>query len=162
MSFLTLILSIGINELVAAEQQATNDLVNARKVIWSYRFDGENIDKSSNYRMQERMGIILNPIDQLINIDLPMNNLWETPRNIFPMVKLTDSWETKSNSDLSDRPAKLVVNNALSGSVTSVIQDGLSFLFIAEELSSDSLKFGYIDADVVPDEALRGACQNDC
>jgi len=161
-SFLVLIISGGVRELISAEREATNDLLKARKTLWSYQFNDEILNRSTEYRMQDRLGIILNPIDQLVDIDLPMDNLWETRTPIYPMVRLNDSWQAKSDTELSSRPARLVVNNALSGSVVSVIQDGLSFLFLSEELSSDSLKFGYIDADVVPQEALIEECGNDC
>ncbi|MGM0905776.1 MAG: hypothetical protein ACQEVQ_04485 [Pseudomonadota bacterium] len=159
---LVLILSTGINELVSAEKLAISDLTNARKLIWDYRFDDKSLRISSDYRMHDRLGGVLNPLDQLIEVDLPLNNLWETRKNIFPMVKLNDSWEAKQKDDLSNRPAKLVVNNALSGSITNAIQDSLSFLFISEELSSDSLKFGYINNEVVPENALKEECINGC
>lgn len=161
-SFLILIFSGGVSELINAEKQATNELVNSRKVIWTYQFDEESLNKSSNYRMEERFGVILNPISQLVSLGLPMDNLWETETTIFPMVKLNDGWETKSSADLSARPARLVVNAALSGSITSLVQDGLGSLFLSKELKSDSLKFGHIDVDVVPEDALIQECQNDC
>jgi hypothetical protein len=42
----------------------------------------------------------------------------------------------------------------LSGDVTEIIQDGLGTIFLAEELESDSLIFGHIDPNVVPESAL--------
>lgn len=159
---LVFILGTGLNELVSAEKLATNDLTNTRKLIWDYRFDAKSLNTSSDYRMYERLGVVLNPLDQLIQVDLPLNNLWVTRRSIFPMAKLNDSWEAKQEGDLSSRPAKLVVNNALSGSITNALQDGLGFLFVSEELSSDSLKFGYINNEVVPESALKEECIDGC
>lgn len=161
-SFLVVILSAVFNDLLNAEKSSTNALLNTRNAIWSYRFIDERIYKTSDYRLQQRLGLILNPIDQIVNIDLPMDNLWEARGSNFPMAKLNDSWQAKKNSELTKRPAKLVVNNALSGSISNSIQDGLGFLFLSKELRSDSLKFGYINADIVPDEVLIEECQYGC
>lgn len=161
-SFLVLIMGAAFNEIVVAQRESERELISARVLIWDNQFDGEFMRKSDDYRLARRLGTIISPIDQLINIDLPMKNLWQTRGNYFPMAKLSDSWETKTRGGLSNRPASLVVNDVLSGSVTNVIQHGLGSLFLSRELSPDFLKLGYIDSDVVPREALLEECSYDC
>ncbi|RUO68862.1 hypothetical protein [Idiomarina ramblicola] len=161
-SFLVVIIGSAFNELMISQKNSEKELINARNLIWNSHFDGEFMLKSDDYRLARRLGIIISPIDQIINIDLPMKNLWQTRENYFAMAKLSDGWETKSRDGLSNRPARLVINNVLSGSITNVIQDGLGSLFLSRELRSGSLSFGHIDSDVVPDEALLEECSYDC
>ena len=107
--------------------------------------------------MNDDLGRVFGPIDSLLPVNLESENLRVTDPTkipIFNMVRLTDSWEARSESDLTSRPASLVVNNVLSGDVTEIIQDGLGTIFLAEELESDSLIFGHIDPNVVPESAL--------
>lgn len=154
-AFLVVVMGAVLNDILSAQKESENELINSRNLIWSNQFNDELMRESDNYRFEKRLGVVINPIEKLIHVDLPMKNLWETRGTNFPMTKLSDGWEARSKESLSNRPANLVVSNSLSGKVTDLIQYGLSSLFLAEELSSDSLIFGTISPDVVPEEALE-------
>lgn len=154
-AFLVVIMGAAFNELLTAQQESEKELVSARNIIWNNKFNDELMHKSNDYRLERKLGVIVKPIDQLVNVDLPTRNLWEKHGSNFPMAKLSDGWGARSKEGLSNRPASLVVNNLLSGEVTELFQDGLGSLFLAEELSSDSLVFGTISPDVVPEGVLQ-------
>ena len=143
--------------LLPAENTQTKYLKLSRQVTWEKLRDLENTKLSGSYRLNDDLGRVFGPIDRLLPVNLESDNLRVTdPTKIptFNMVRLTDSWEARSESDLISRPASLVVNSVLSGEVTEIIQDGLGRIFLSEELESDSLIFGHIDSDVVPENAL--------
>ena len=143
--------------LLPAENTQTMYLKLSRQVTWEKLRDLENTKLSGSYRLNDDLGRVFGPIDSLLPVNLVSENLRVTDPTkipIFNMVRLTDSWEARSESDLTSRPASLVVNNVLSGDVTEIIQDGLGTIFLEEELESDSLIFGHIDPNVVPESAL--------
>ncbi|MCK7458273.1 hypothetical protein [Idiomarina aminovorans] len=145
--------------LIPAVESNTYNLIAARKAIWEKVRNDEKTVLSGNYRLNERTGIFFRPLNKILPVNLEGKNLralrsLDEP-NLYPMVRLNDSWQARTASELSSRPASLVVNSALSGDVTRLVQDGISWLFLAEELHSDSLVFGTISPDIVPPEAYQ-------
>ena len=69
---------------------------------------------------------------------------------------------TDNLPDLAASPTKVDATTTQYNAITNALQDGLSFLFVSEELSSDSLKFGYINNEVVPESALKEECIDGC
>jgi len=157
-ALLTIYLSV-YQSLIPAIDNSTASLVNARKDIWSRAINIESTQLSGNYRLNEHTENLFVPLNKLLPVKLKGNNLRELnkiDKKIFhPMSRLTDSWQAKNSGELSSRPASLVVNNLLSGEIIELFQNGLGSLFLAEELSSDSLIFGTISPDVVPEEKYK-------
>ncbi|MDV6315443.1 hypothetical protein [Idiomarina sp. HP20-50] len=145
--------------LIPAVEGNTDNLIAARKAIWERIRDDEKTLLSGNYRLNEHTKIFFNPLNRILPVNLEGKNLRVLrpldESYVYPMVRLNDSWQARTSSELSSRPASLVVNNVLSGDVTRLVQDGIGRLFLAEELRSDSLVFGTISPDVVPPEAYQ-------
>lgn len=152
------VVTVSVSEhLLPASTQQIDSLKLSRKVTWEKLRNLAKTKLSGRYSLNDDLELVFEPIDRLLSVNLNGNNLRMTDTSdvsIYRMARLTDSWEAKSKNDLASRPASLVVNNILSGPITEVIQDGLGRVFLAEELESDSLIFGHIDSDVVPENAL--------
>lgn len=162
------LLSVGIliiiylsiyENLIPSIEQSTSSLIVARELIWERKRSVEKTRLTGNYRLNEHTQVFFDPINRVLPVNLEGDNLRLVKRfegqPFYPMIRLTDSWQAKTNFELSSRPASLIVNNALSGDVTRIIQDGLGWIFLAEELNSDSLIFGTISPDIVPPEAYQ-------
>lgn len=149
---------ISVQEVLApAIEINTADLIAAREAIWERVRSDDKTSLSGDYRLNKHTEIFFDPINKLLPIGLEGDNLRVLkPSNneaFYPMARLNNSWQAQTPDELSSRPASLVVNNALSGEVVRLIQEGIGWIFLAEELSSDSLIFGTISPDVVPPEA---------
>lgn len=154
---LMMVILLGLTELIpnSAEQQQL--LVLERDRIWSRTPGNRSLQASSDYPIARASGRLLSPLSELTSLDFEYNNFWQTrsPNSRYPMARIIDSWSAESQQQLDGRPASLVVNSLLSGQVTRFIQDVVAGTPITEELSSDSLIFGHIDSDVVPEAALQ-------
>lgn len=151
---------ISVQEVLApAIEINTSDLVVAREAIWERVRDDDRTSLSGDYRLNRHIEIFFNPINKLLPIGLEGDNLRvlkpSQDEAIYPMARLNNSWQAQNLDELSSRPASLVVNNALSGDVVRLIQEGIGWIFLAEELSPDSLIFGTISPDVIPPEAYQ-------
>ncbi|MTJ02036.1 hypothetical protein [Idiomarina piscisalsi] len=158
LSLLVVILGSISGLLVPASEDSEKLLKLSRQVVWEKVRDREKTQVSGNYQLNNYLGSVIGLIDDLVPVELEGTNLRMTKTNYIPrfgMVRLTDSWEPKHRDGLVKRPASLVINNVLSGEVMETIQDGLGRAFLAKELESDSLIFGHIDPDVVPESSIR-------
>lgn len=140
-----------------AAKKSEESLILSRLLTWSYSRDIEKTVMSNDYRLNNTVGEVLNPISEILPVSLEGRNLRVINNPILNnhiMFRLTDSWEAKNRAELTSRPAGFVVNNSLSSNVVDVIQDSLAHIFVAKELSSESLIFGKVDSDIVPNEIL--------
>lgn len=143
--------------LLPAVDENEKSLLLSRVAVWDRKENKDIIYLSNDYSLNRRLGLAIEPLNELIDINLKGNNLRVTNgtiNNHYRMLRLTNSWNSKSSEELRSKPAKLVLNNALSGNIISVIRDQLSRLFLAKELNSKSLVFGKVDPDIVPREVL--------
>ncbi|MCJ8315681.1 hypothetical protein [Idiomarina sp.] len=155
---LLVVITVSLSRLlVPAIDDHSNSLKLSRQVTWERLRNPEKTHLSGRYRLNSYFGRLIEPIDRLVPVNLERDNLRVTNLreiNTHHMVRLTDSWETKEQEGLVSRPAALVVNNALGHPIMRTVQNGIGFIFLAKELKADSLIFGHIDSNVVPDNAL--------
>lgn len=134
-------------------------LTAARDAIWARELDSELATVSDEYFGAKATGKLLNQVGKLIKLDFETKNLRQTKATAddakhadYRMARLTDSWSPESPERLAGRPRSLVFNTLLANDLVHTVQDGFGYLRIARELRSDSLIFGHIDTDVVPED----------
>ena len=106
-------------------------------------------------------GRVLSTLSNLVALNFDTNNMHlsvpakgQPKAANYPMARITDGWSPTDPKQLQSRPALFVLNSLLSNRLVTIVQDGLSWLPVAEELF-DLLIFGHVDADVVPEQAPR-------
>lgn len=157
LTFLTMFFSLLNEDLLSAVDETEKILLTSRAVIWDREENKRKVYLTDEYSLNSRLGLAIEPLNKLIDIKLEGDNLRVTNGTIssnYRMLRLTNSWNSKSSVELRSRPAKFVLNDALSGDIVSVVRDQLSRLFLAKELNSKSLVFGKVDPDIVPREVL--------
>lgn len=156
-TIVVVIVTLISDRLLIATKENTKYLKVSREAIWQRLEDPEIIKLSNNYRLNRGVGRMIYPLNNLTAVELESRNLRVMTlkdNNTYNMVRLTNSWNSKEYEDLTKRPAALVLNNVLSGDLTRTVQGGISQLFLAKELKTESLIFGHIDPDIIPEEAL--------
>jgi hypothetical protein len=148
-------------QLMPAAHNNEAALTAQRHAIWARTADPEVTQTTDDYPSARASGRVLSSLSNLVELDFDTNNLRtsvaadeQTEAADYPMARITDAWSPTRAEQLQSRPALLVLNSLLSNRVVTVVQDGLGWLPIAKELASDSLIFGHVDADVVPERAL--------
>lgn len=93
-------------------------------------------------------------------LDMRNDNLWEVDIAEYGHFewmryqRLRDDWSPRRQGQIQQRPAVLSVGNLLDNSAIQALQRGLVVLPMGRELHPDSLIPGYVDTDVVPEQAV--------
>lgn len=88
------------------------------------------------------------------------DNLWDVEVASFGSslwiryLRLRDDWSPQQVNDLRRRPALLTGTHLFDNHWVETLQQALSMLPMARELRANQLRFGYVDEDVVPADAL--------
>ena len=161
---LTLILLVVLmlqQHLMPAAQHNKAALTAQRAAIWARTTDPQVTQMSDDYPSAKASGRVLSTLSNLVALNFDTNNMRTSvpakgqPKAAnYPMARITDGWSPTDPKQLQSRPALFVLNSLLSNRLVTIVQDGLGWLPVAEELASDSLIFGHVDADVVPEQAL--------
>ena len=161
LSLLLLVLAVWqqhTKQAAATNQQA---LVSARDVIWARELDEEKASVSEDYFGAEASGKLLNEAGKLVKLDFETKNFRHTNSPTedaqhadYRMARLTDVWAPETDEHLAGRPRSLVMNTVLDASIVRWVQDLIAYIPSMREFSSDSLIFGHIDTDVVPEDKL--------
>jgi len=143
--------------IATANQQR---LVENRTALWNRQLDAAKVAVSDDYSSARGSGALLSELSEYMPLAFETNNLRQTQsaatdeHRDYPMRRITDTWSATSHAMLSDRPRAFVLSGYLDNPVVNLLQDIIGFRPIAKEIRSDSLIWGHIDSDVVPEEAL--------
>ncbi|WP_404402419.1 hypothetical protein LG288_04425 [Idiomarina seosinensis] len=147
--------------LLPAAHTNQQQLLSNRDLIWARQMDDEKALLSDNYSAAKASGRLLNELSKLVPLDFDNKNLRHNRQaadgavNQYPMARLTDGWSASTGDALAGRPRLFVINTVLDNSIIEFLQKGIGWLPIAKEVRPDSLIFGHIDTDVVPQQALQ-------
>ena len=162
LTLLLIVLLAWQEDIVPQAQRNQQALASQRDNLWARTANPNLTTLSEDYSAAKMSGKLLNNVSKLVELDFDTKNLRQTnppDKNTqvadYKMARLTDAWSPLSPEQLAGRPRKLVVNAVLSNNLITTIQDGLGWLFFAEEHHSSSLIFGHIDTDVAPEKALK-------
>ena len=159
LSLLLLVLAVWQQHAKQAATTNQQALTSARDTIWARELDEEKASVSNEYFAAEATGKLLSEASELVELDFETKNLRHTnaPKKDaqhanYQMARITDTWSADSEERLAGRPRSLVMNTALDSRIVGWMQDLIAYLPTMREFSSDSLIFGHIDTDVVPED----------
>ncbi|RUO80495.1 hypothetical protein CWI84_05410 [Idiomarina tyrosinivorans] len=144
------------HDLLPATNKAQQQLAQARADIWSLKQPPKS-QNSESYAFNRAAGVVIRPINTLSSRDakLSLKNLRQVTDKQrvgrFAMARLTDDWGVIRLADLRQRPSGWVPSKALSSGFFSKVQYVISLLPFADEFRASSLKWGWIDPNVVPE-----------
>ncbi|MAD53976.1 MULTISPECIES: hypothetical protein [unclassified Idiomarina] len=140
--------------LLPAVNTSETTLVEQRQRIFADPMDSEKLQRSSDYASAKVSHRLLGPLDKLVKNDLDVDNLVQTKQQtpLWTMAQLRNDWAAKDDAELRDRPAGWVLNRVLDMGWLNTVQDVIAILPFAREFSSESLIWGYIDDEIVPEE----------
>ena len=148
-----LVLSIA-DQLLPAVKTSETTLAQQRHRIFSEPEDSELLQRSSDYTSAQVSHRVLGPLDKLVKNELDIDNFVqpEQETSLWPMAQIRNDWSARDDAALRDRPAGWVINRVLDMGWLNAVRDIIAILPFAREFSSDSLIWGHIDDEIVPEE----------